>query len=82
MEKTIEEGIRKTLLSEVPERYHYIRGGNDNCTLLKLDVNIIVHNTVGNPNNTTSPNAIKNLCSILNSLHQESGAFCQSIFCL
>ena len=39
VEKTI-EGIRERLLSEVPERYHCIRGGNINYTLLNLDVNI------------------------------------------
>ena len=58
---------------EVPERYYCIRGGNVNYTLLNLDVNIIAQYC--RKSQIISPNAIKNLRSILNSLHQESGAF-------
>ena len=65
--KTIEEGIRERLLSEVPERYYCIRGGNVNYTLLNLDVNIIAQYC--RKSQITSPNAIKNLRSILNSFH-------------
>ena len=73
VEKTIEEGIRERLLLEVPERYYCIRGGNVNYTLLNLDVNIIVQYC--RKSRITSPSAIKDLRSILSSLHQESGAF-------
>ena len=55
---------------EVPERYYCIRGGNVYHTLLNLDVNIIAQYCRKSP-----PNAIKDLHSLLSSLHQESGAF-------
>ena len=58
---------------EVPERYYCIRGGNVNYTFLNLDVNIIVQYC--RKSRITSPSAIKDLRSILSSLHQESGAF-------
>ena len=73
VEKTIEEGIRERLLLEVPERYYCIRGGSVNYTLLNLDVNIIVQYC--RKSRITSPSAVKDLRSILSSLHQESGAF-------
>ena len=59
--------IRERLLSEVPERYYCIRGGNVNYILLNLDVNIIAQYC--RKSRITSPNAIKNLRSILNSFH-------------
>ena len=71
--KTIEEGIRERILLEVPERYYCIRGGNVNYTLLNLDVNIIVQYC--RKSRITSPNAIKDLRSIVSSLYQESGPF-------
>ena len=72
VEKTIEESTRERLLSEVPERYYCIRGGML-ITLLNLDVNIIAQYC--RKSRITSPNVIKDLRSILSSLHQESGAF-------
>ena len=69
--KTIEEGIQERL-SEVPERYYCIRG-EMLITLLNVDVNIIAQ--CCRKSRITSPSAIKNLRSILNSLHRESGAF-------
>ena len=73
MEKMIEESIQERLLLEVPKRYYFIRGGNVNYTLLNLDVNIIVQYC--RKSRITSPSAIKDLRSVLSSLHQESGAF-------
>ena len=76
VEEVVEEGIWERPLLEVPERYYCIRGGggrNVHYTLLNLDVNIIEQ--YYRKSQITSPDVSKNSHSILNSLHQESGAF-------
>ena len=70
MEKTMEEGIQERLLSEVPEGYYCIRG-EMLITRLSVDLNIIAQYC--RKSRITSPSGIKNLRSILNSLHRECG---------
>ena len=73
VEKTIEEGIRGRLCWKFQKDITALEGGNVNYTLLNPDVNIIVQYC--RKSRITSSSAIKDLRSILSSLHQEAGAF-------